>query len=181
MVLSSPRAKGPKGLALGLLLADGALTVGRGRTFWRAGQVFFYENGHNSGAKSQKSFPTWETVSPWSTNLFTPIYFILWRDIKGSNNDCQDYTTFPMARDNPCGFNGRQQYNDGYVRDVLTRKKTAVLLNLSKWVHFWSIIRVSVLQNANIFWGRICIVYHNVYMVLLALNWLSNLEFWLGK
>ena len=39
MYLSSPRAKraGSKGLrlrALGLLLADGALTVGWGKTFW---------------------------------------------------------------------------------------------------------------------------------------------------
>ena len=74
-----------------------------------------------------------KSVKTFLTGSLTPIYFILRRGIKGSKNDCQDYTTFPRARDNPCGFNGRQQYNDGYVRDVLTRKKTAVLLNfLSK-------------------------------------------------
>ena len=32
--------------APGLLLAEGAPTVRWGKTFWRVGQVFFYENGH---------------------------------------------------------------------------------------------------------------------------------------
>ena len=40
--------------ALRLLLADGVPTVGREKIFWCVSQVFFYENGHNSGTKSQK-------------------------------------------------------------------------------------------------------------------------------
>ena len=43
--------------ALRLLLADSALTLGRGKTFWRVGQVFFYENSHNSGTESKKIVP----------------------------------------------------------------------------------------------------------------------------
>ena len=43
--------------ALGLLLADGAPTVGRGKTFSTVCQpfFFFYENGRNSETKSRKS------------------------------------------------------------------------------------------------------------------------------
>ena len=40
--------------ALGLLLADGALTVGWQKTFWRVGHFFFNENGRNS--EVEKSF-----------------------------------------------------------------------------------------------------------------------------
>ena len=44
--------------ALGLLLADGDLTVGRGKTFWRANRFFFfYENSRNSGTESRKMVP----------------------------------------------------------------------------------------------------------------------------
>ena len=40
--------------ALGLLLADGALTEGRAKTFWRVGRFFFYENGRNLETKTRK-------------------------------------------------------------------------------------------------------------------------------
>ena len=40
--------------APGLLLAEGAPTVRWGKTFWRVGQFFFYENGHSSETKSRK-------------------------------------------------------------------------------------------------------------------------------
>ena len=46
--------------ALGLLLADGARTVGRGKTFWRVNRIFFYENCCYSGTESKKSYPRWE-------------------------------------------------------------------------------------------------------------------------
>ena len=46
--------------ALGLLLADVALTVGRGKTFWRINQVFFYKNGCSSGTESRKWLLRWE-------------------------------------------------------------------------------------------------------------------------
>ena len=42
---------------LGLLLADGALTVGRGKTFWRVNWFFFYGNGCNLGTESRKIGP----------------------------------------------------------------------------------------------------------------------------
>ena len=43
--------------ALGLLLADGAPTAGRGKTFSAVNQVFFYENCCISGTESQKIVP----------------------------------------------------------------------------------------------------------------------------
>ena len=47
-LLSSPHADSAR-----VLLADSALTVGREKTFCRVGQVFFFDNGHNSGTKSR--------------------------------------------------------------------------------------------------------------------------------
>ena len=47
--------------ALGLLLADSALTVGRGKTFWRVGQVFFFtKTAITRERKVKKLSPTWE-------------------------------------------------------------------------------------------------------------------------
>ena len=43
--------------ALGPLLAEGALTLGWGKTLWRVYRFFFYKNGHNSGTKSKKIAP----------------------------------------------------------------------------------------------------------------------------
>ena len=45
--------------ALGLLLADGAPTVGRGKTFWQVSRIF-YGNSCNSGMESRKIVPRWE-------------------------------------------------------------------------------------------------------------------------
>ena len=52
--LSSPLGLG---LGLGLLLADSALTVGCGKTFWCVGRFSFYENDRNSETKSWKINP----------------------------------------------------------------------------------------------------------------------------
>ena len=46
--------------ALGLLLADGAPTVGRGRTFWQVSRIFFTETAVTPERKVEKSFPRWE-------------------------------------------------------------------------------------------------------------------------
>ena len=46
--------------ALGLLLADGALTVGRGKTFWGVNQIFFTETAVTPEQKVKKVFPRWE-------------------------------------------------------------------------------------------------------------------------
>ena len=43
--------------ALVLLLADSALTVGWGKTFWRVGPFFFYKNDRNSETKNRKIDP----------------------------------------------------------------------------------------------------------------------------
>ena len=40
--------------ALGVLLANGAPTVGWGKTFGRVGRIFFYENDWNSETKIRK-------------------------------------------------------------------------------------------------------------------------------
>ena len=48
-------ARGP-----GLLLADGAPTVGRGKTFWRVSRIFFTETAVTPDRKVEKSFPRWE-------------------------------------------------------------------------------------------------------------------------
>ena len=45
VVLSSPRAKRAGPRALELLLADGAPTVGWGKTFWRVGRVPLTKTG----------------------------------------------------------------------------------------------------------------------------------------
>ena len=37
----------------GLLLADGAPTVGREKTFWRINRFFYYVNSHNGNEKSK--------------------------------------------------------------------------------------------------------------------------------
>ena len=46
--------------ALGLLLANGAPTVGWGKTFWRVGRVFFYENGRNTETQNKRMIPRCE-------------------------------------------------------------------------------------------------------------------------
>ena len=46
--------------ALGLLLADGAPTVGRGKTFWAVNGIFFTETAVTPERKVEKSFPMWE-------------------------------------------------------------------------------------------------------------------------
>ena len=44
--------------ALGLLLADGAPTVGRGKTFWRVNRIFFFtKTAVTPEHKVEKSFP----------------------------------------------------------------------------------------------------------------------------
>ena len=56
-------ARGPEGpamRALGLLLADGAPTVGRGKTFWRVSWIFFTETAVTPERKVEKWFPRWE-------------------------------------------------------------------------------------------------------------------------
>ena len=55
--------------ALGLLLADGAPTVGRGKTFWRVGQVFFKKTAitRERKVKNRSQDGKW-TVSPRATN-----------------------------------------------------------------------------------------------------------------
>ena len=45
---------------LGLLLADGAPTVGRGKTFWQVCQIFFTETAVTLDRKVEKLFPRWE-------------------------------------------------------------------------------------------------------------------------
>ena len=52
--LSSPLGLG---LGLGLLVADSALTLGCGKTFWCVGRFSFYENDRNSETKSWKINP----------------------------------------------------------------------------------------------------------------------------
>ena len=44
----------------GLLLADGAPTVGRGKTFWQVSRIFFTETAVTPEQKVEKSFPRWE-------------------------------------------------------------------------------------------------------------------------
>ena len=54
------RTAGPKGLraeALGLLLADGALTVTEWENYLACQPSFFYENNCNSGTENQKIVP----------------------------------------------------------------------------------------------------------------------------
>ena len=46
--------------ALGLLLADGAPTVGRGKTFWQVSRIFFTETAVTPERKVEKWFPRWE-------------------------------------------------------------------------------------------------------------------------
>ena len=46
--------------ALGLLLADGAPTVGGGKTFWAVNRIFFTETAVTPEQKVEKSFPRWE-------------------------------------------------------------------------------------------------------------------------
>ena len=47
--------------ALGLLLADSAPTVGRGKTFWRVNRFFFFtKTAVTPERKVGKSFPRWE-------------------------------------------------------------------------------------------------------------------------
>ena len=43
--------------ALGLLLADSAPTVGRGKTFWQVSRIFFTETAVTPERKVEKSFP----------------------------------------------------------------------------------------------------------------------------
>ena len=50
--------------ALGLLPSDSALAVGKGKTFRRVSQNFFYENGHRLGMKSRKFVPRMENEPP---------------------------------------------------------------------------------------------------------------------
>ena len=45
---------------LGLLLADSALAVGRGKTFRRVSQVFFTRTAITREWKVENSFPGWE-------------------------------------------------------------------------------------------------------------------------
>ena len=52
-ILSSPRAR--RACALGLLLADGAPTVGRGKTFWRVNRIFFTKTALTLEQKVGKS------------------------------------------------------------------------------------------------------------------------------
>ena len=47
--------------APGLLLADSALTVGRGKTFWRVGQLFFTKTAITRKRKVVKLFSRWES------------------------------------------------------------------------------------------------------------------------
>ena len=46
--------------ALGLFLADGAPTVGRGKTFWGVNRIFFTKTAVSRERKVGKSFPRWE-------------------------------------------------------------------------------------------------------------------------
>ena len=46
--------------ALGLILADIALTMGWGKAFWHVGRVFFYENGRNTETQNKKLIPRCE-------------------------------------------------------------------------------------------------------------------------
>ena len=46
--------------ALGLLLADGALTVGRGKTFWHVNCFIFTKTAVTREQKVEKSLPTWD-------------------------------------------------------------------------------------------------------------------------
>ena len=55
--LSSPLGLG---LGLGLLLADSALTVGRGKTFYASAKIFFTETAVTPDWKVEKLFPRWE-------------------------------------------------------------------------------------------------------------------------
>ena len=78
--------------ALGLLLEDGALTVGRGKTFWRVNRFFFfYENSCNSGTESQKFVPKVEkwTVFPRATNGLLTKIGVVWQklDVSAKNRD----------------------------------------------------------------------------------------------
>ena len=45
---------------LGLLLADGALTVGRGKIFWRVNCFFFTKMAVTRERKVEKLLPRWE-------------------------------------------------------------------------------------------------------------------------
>ena len=59
-----------------LLLTEDVLTVGLGKTFWRVGQFFFYENGQNLETKSRKFDPK-VAVSPRATNGPLTIFVFL--------------------------------------------------------------------------------------------------------
>ena len=74
--------------ALGLLLADGAATVGWGKTFWCVGRFLFYENDRNSETKSRKVYPKVRNepslrglqnlgLLAQAVSRKTPIYFVL--------------------------------------------------------------------------------------------------------
>ena len=58
--LSSPRAKRAGPRALGLLLADGTPTGGRGEDFLSRQPDFFTETAVTPERKVEKSFPRWE-------------------------------------------------------------------------------------------------------------------------
>ena len=57
--VSQPAREGPALRALGLLLADGALTVGRGKTFWHVNRFFFTKAAVTRERKVKKSLPRW--------------------------------------------------------------------------------------------------------------------------
>ena len=58
--------------ALGLLLADSALTMGWGKTFWHVGRVFFYENGRNTDTKRAKNGPLTKLGLYGKRQIFVP-------------------------------------------------------------------------------------------------------------
>ena len=52
-IQSAREVRGPEGL----LLADGAPTVGRGKTFWQVSRIFFTETAVTPERKVEKSLP----------------------------------------------------------------------------------------------------------------------------
>ena len=60
-ILSSPKSL--RAESARLLLADGAPTVGRGKTFLAVNQVFFTKTAVTPERKVEKSFPRWEINS----------------------------------------------------------------------------------------------------------------------
>ena len=54
------RAESARAVTTAITVADGALTVGRGKTFWHVNRFFFMKTAVTLERKVENSFPRWE-------------------------------------------------------------------------------------------------------------------------